>query len=78
MPHPIPAWASVHRSERFAGTPVVRRGARWWFVSPAGTMLASDPSFVGELDRFAADMADANRAVAELRAERKTARKARR
>ncbi|MGG7569189.1 hypothetical protein [Streptomyces sirii] len=66
MPHPAPSWASLSQSERLADAPVVRRAGRWWLVSPAGTMLASDPAFTGELDRFAADMAAANRAVADL------------
>lgn len=43
MPHPAPSWASVRRSERLAGTPVVRRGADWWLVSASGAVLASDP-----------------------------------
>ncbi|MGH4028721.1 hypothetical protein ACQB60_07270 [Actinomycetota bacterium Odt1-20B] len=77
MYHPIPSWASARRSERLAGTPAVRRGAHWWLVSPSGALLASDPAVTGELNRFAADMAAADRAVAELRAERKTVRKAR-
>ncbi|MFH8684227.1 hypothetical protein [Streptomyces lydicus] len=33
-------------------------------------MLASDRAFTGELDRFATDMAAANRAVADLPNER--------
>ncbi|MEV0372583.1 hypothetical protein AB0I10_22580 [Streptomyces sp. NPDC050636] len=78
-----PPWASVRRSQRLADTPAVRRGGHWWLVSPAGTMLASDPAFNTELDCFEADMAAANRAVAELHAERTAAsdpvvRKARR
>ncbi|MFC4607755.1 hypothetical protein ACFO9E_07995 [Streptomyces maoxianensis] len=78
MSHPVPSWASVRRSKRLADTPVVRRGAQWWLVTPTGTMLASDPAFTGELDRFAADMAAADRAVAELQAESDATRKARR
>ncbi|MGY4987515.1 hypothetical protein [Streptomyces nigrescens] len=66
MPHPALSWASLSQSERLADTPVVRRGGRWWLVSPSGAMLASDPAFTGELDRFATDMAAANRAVADL------------
>nr|WP_237536799.1 hypothetical protein [Streptomyces sp. SID5785] len=77
MPHPEPSWASVRRSERLAGTPVVRRGTNWWLVSPAGTLLASDPAFTGELDCLAVDLAAADRAVADLRARRKQARRAR-
>ncbi|GGT26234.1 hypothetical protein [Streptomyces purpureus] len=77
MSHPAPSWASIRRSERLAGTPVVRRGADWWLVSPSGSLLASDPAFTGELDRFAADLAAADRAVAEIRAQGKPSRKAR-
>ncbi|MFE7318257.1 hypothetical protein ACFU7T_34950 [Streptomyces sp. NPDC057555] len=66
MPRSAPSWTSVHRSERLADTPVIRRDGHWWLVSPAGTMLASDHAFTAELDRFAADMAAADRAVAEL------------
>lgn len=77
MSHPAPSWASIRRSERLAGTPVVRRGADWWLVSPSDSLLASDPAFTGELDRFAADLAAADRAVAEIRAQGKPPRKAR-
>ncbi|MFJ6945563.1 hypothetical protein ACISU4_13125 [Streptomyces wuyuanensis] len=77
MSHSAPSWASIRRSERLAGTPVVRRGADWWLVSPSGSLLAADPAFTGELDRFAADLAAADRAVAEIRAQGKPPRKAR-
>ncbi|MFG3112849.1 hypothetical protein ACGF4C_00455 [Streptomyces sp. NPDC048197] len=70
MPHPAPSWASLSQSERLADAPVVRRAGRWWLVSPSGTMLATDPAFTGALDRFATDMAAANRAVADLHNER--------
>ncbi|MGA5631430.1 hypothetical protein [Streptomyces lydicamycinicus] len=70
MPHPAPFWASVHPSERLADTPVVRRAGHWWLVSSSGAVLASDRAFTGELDRFATDMAAANRAVADLHNER--------
>ncbi|WUN41814.1 hypothetical protein OHT20_31605 [Streptomyces caniferus] len=82
MPRSAPSWASVHRSERLADTPAVPRDGHWWLVSPTGTMLASDPAFAAELDGFAADMAAANRAVAQLHTEHTAAsnpvRKARR
>ncbi|MEU3692354.1 hypothetical protein [Streptomyces narbonensis] len=77
MSHPTPSWASVRRSERFAGAPAVRRGADWWLVSPSGSLLAQDPVFTGELDRFAADLAAADRAVAEIRSQSKAAHEAR-
>ncbi|MEU6416021.1 hypothetical protein [Streptomyces spiralis] len=76
MSHPAPSWALARRSERLVGTPVVRRGADWWLVSPSGSVLASDPVFAGDLDRFAADLAAADRAVAGIRAQGKAARKA--
>ncbi|WP_107085145.1 hypothetical protein [Streptomyces maremycinicus] len=78
MSHPVPTWASVRPSERLADTPAVRRGGAWWLVTPTGTISASDPVFTDELDRFAADMAAADRAVAKLRTERTAARKDRR
>lgn len=55
------------RSERLAGSPVVRRGGQWWLVAGSGSVLATDPTFTGELDRFAAAMAAADRAIADLR-----------
>ncbi|WP_411133025.1 hypothetical protein [Streptomyces sp. C10] len=73
MPQSAPSWTSVHRSERLADTPAVQHDGHWWLVSPAGTVLASDPAFNAELDCFAADMAAADRAVAELHAERTAA-----
>ncbi|MFJ8107989.1 hypothetical protein [Streptomyces sp. NPDC096132] len=78
MSHPVPTWASVRPSERIAGTPAVRRGGAWWLVTPTGTMSVLDPVFTGELERFAADMAAADRAVARLRTERTAARKGQR
>ncbi|MGW1611671.1 hypothetical protein ACWCQZ_20010 [Streptomyces sp. NPDC002285] len=74
MSHSVPTWASVRPSERLAGTPAVRRDGRWWLITPAGAMPASDPGLTGELDRFAADMAAADRAVAKLRTERTAVR----
>ncbi|WP_369251116.1 hypothetical protein [Streptomyces sp. R41] len=78
MSHPVPTWASVRPSERLAGTPAVRRDGNWWLITPTDAMPASDPVFTGELDRFAADMAAADRAVAKVRTERAAARKDRR
>ncbi|MFJ8532846.1 hypothetical protein [Streptomyces sp. NPDC093591] len=70
MSHPVPTWTSIRPSARLAGTPAVRHGGHWWLVTPTGTVPASDPVFTGELDRFAADMAAADGAVANLRTER--------
>ncbi|MFD7904403.1 hypothetical protein ACFV4F_35935 [Kitasatospora sp. NPDC059722] len=55
------------RSEPLAGAPVVRRGGQWWLIAGDGSILATDPTFTGELDRFAAAKAASDRAVAELR-----------
>ena len=54
------------RSERLARSPVVRRGDQWWLVTGSGSIRTNDPAFIGELDRFAAAMAGANQAIADL------------
>ncbi|WP_306503102.1 hypothetical protein [Streptomyces sp. YU58] len=54
------------RSERLAQSPVVRRGGQWWLVTGSGSILATDPTFTGELDRFADAMTAADQAVADL------------
>ncbi|MEU9987881.1 hypothetical protein AB0E10_13980 [Streptomyces sp. NPDC048045] len=75
MSLPIPpTWASVRPAERLAGTPAVRRDGHWWLVSPTGSLPASDPAFTSELERFATDLAAADRAVEQLLAERQPAR----
>ncbi|MFE4972862.1 hypothetical protein ACFRAR_12190 [Kitasatospora sp. NPDC056651] len=51
------------------GAPVVRRGGQWWLITSEGSILATDPTFTGELDRFAAAKAAADLAVAQLRAD---------
>ncbi|MFF4520529.1 hypothetical protein [Streptomyces bluensis] len=56
----------LRTSERLADTPAVRRGGHWWLIAPTGSLLASDPAFTDELDQFAADLAAADRAVAEV------------
>ncbi|MGK4579609.1 hypothetical protein [Kitasatospora sp. HPMI-4] len=53
-----------------AGSPVVRRDGQWWLVTGSGAILATDPTFTDELDRFAAAMVAANQTVADLRANR--------
>ncbi|MET8206218.1 hypothetical protein ABZT51_09255 [Streptomyces sp. NPDC005373] len=78
MSHPAPSCASVRRSERLSGTPVVKRGAHWWLVSQSGSLLASDPAFTVELQRFATVLAAADRAVAGIRAQGRAAHKAQR
>ena len=59
--------ASPPRSERLASSPVVRREGQWWLVGSGGSVLATDPAFTSELERFAAALDAANQAVAELR-----------
>lgn len=76
MSHPTPSWASVRRSERLVSAPVVKRGGHWWLVSQSGSLLASDPAFTGELQRFATALTAADLAVAEIRAQHQAARKA--
>ncbi|KND38321.1 hypothetical protein [Streptomyces acidiscabies] len=66
------------RSERLVGTPVIRRGSQWWLVTGSGSILATDPTFTGELDRFASAMAAADQAVAEVRAQQRASRDGRR
>ncbi|MFI0808200.1 hypothetical protein [Streptomyces echinatus] len=46
-------------------------------MSASGSLLASDPAFTGELDRFAADLAAADRAVADIRHQDNAMHKAR-
>lgn len=71
MSHPIPpTWTSVRPAERLAGTPAVRRDGHWWLVSRTGSLPASDSAFATELDRFSADLAAADQAVARLRTKR--------
>lgn len=61
-----PAWATVRSSERLADASAVRRDGRWWLVAPSGAVPADAPVMAGDLDALAADMAAANRAVAQL------------
>ncbi|MFE7834969.1 hypothetical protein ACFU53_02500 [Streptomyces sp. NPDC057474] len=63
-PSPLPA-----HSERLARSPVVRSGGQWWLVTGTGSILATDPTFTGELDRFADALTAADQAVADLRSQ---------
>lgn len=56
------------RPGRLVRSPVVLRDGKWWLVSGAGSILATDPTFTTVLDRFAEAVAAADRAVADLRA----------
>ena len=66
MPSRTPCSSSA-RSERLARSLVVRRDGQWWLVAGSGSIPATDPTFIGELDHFAAAMAAADQAVADLR-----------
>ncbi|MER7702404.1 hypothetical protein ABTX81_05830 [Kitasatospora sp. NPDC097605] len=77
MPERIPSFRPPP-SERLAGSPAVRRGGQWWLVTGTGSILATDPTFTGELDRFAAAMAAADRQVTRIRDERAASLKDRR
>jgi hypothetical protein len=80
MSHPITqSWASATRpAGQLASTPAVRRDGSWWLVCSAGSVHVSDRAFTDELDRFAADLAAADRAVAEIPADQPGAEKERR
>lgn len=56
------------RPGRLERSPVVLRDGQWWLVSGAGSVLAADPVFTSALDSFAEAMADADQAIADLRA----------
>ncbi|MFD3836737.1 hypothetical protein ACFWWC_10810 [Streptomyces sp. NPDC058642] len=66
---PSDSSSRVPRWERLAGSPAVRRGGQWWLVSGVGSIPCTDPTFTGELDRFAATMATADQAIANLRSQ---------
>ncbi|MGW2795986.1 hypothetical protein [Streptomyces sp. NPDC001269] len=66
---PSDSSSRVPRWERPAGSPAVRRGSQWWLVSGVGSIPCTDPTFSGELDRFADAMAAAEQAVADLRSQ---------
>ncbi|MEU8927983.1 hypothetical protein AB0D10_44995 [Kitasatospora sp. NPDC048545] len=70
--------ADRRRSLLLAGAPVVRRDGQWWLITDTGSILATDPVFTGELDRFATAMAAADREVARLRDDQGAAPKKRR
>ncbi|MDX3585605.1 hypothetical protein [Streptomyces europaeiscabiei] len=64
---PSDSSSRVPRWERLAGSPAVRRGTgQWWLVGGVGSIPCTDPTFTGELDRFAAAMAAADQAIAGL------------
>lgn len=47
------------------GVPVVRTDAGWWLTSTAGAIRVTDGELYAELERAAAALAQANRAVAD-------------
>ncbi|MET8412051.1 hypothetical protein ABZV34_28780 [Streptomyces sp. NPDC005195] len=57
------------RAERLARSPAFRRGGQWWLVTGSGSVLATDPTFTGKLNRFAAAMAAADQAIANIRSQ---------
>ncbi|MDF3291890.1 hypothetical protein [Streptomyces silvisoli] len=65
MSEHTPTFSSVHASARLADTPLVKCRSDWWLVTPSGSLRATDPHFIGELDGFAAALALADQAVAE-------------
>ncbi|MGV9312073.1 hypothetical protein ACWDR0_07735 [Streptomyces sp. NPDC003691] len=48
----------------------MRHSGEWWLTAPILSLRVDDPLFAGDLDRFAADLADAQQAVAALRSRR--------
>ncbi|MGW3045417.1 hypothetical protein ACWC9T_36540 [Kitasatospora sp. NPDC001159] len=59
------------RPTPLTAAPVVRRGSQWWLITDDGSILAIDPTFTSELDRFAAAKAAADRAVEQLRVQQR-------
>ncbi|MFI1825374.1 hypothetical protein ACH41E_02815 [Streptomyces sp. NPDC020412] len=62
--------SSSARSGPLGDAPVVRRCGEWWLTTPVLSLRVDDPLFAQDLDRFAADLADAQQAVAVLRSAR--------
>lgn len=58
---PLPPYVS----NRLAGTAAVYRGGRWWLDARSGA-VPSDDALSRALDRHAADLDAANRAVAGM------------
>ncbi|WP_186768092.1 hypothetical protein [Streptomyces qinzhouensis] len=48
----------------------MRRSGEWWLTTPVLSLRVDDPVFAGDLDRYAADLADAQQAIAALRSAR--------
>ncbi|WP_326657792.1 hypothetical protein [Streptomyces sp. NBC_00385] len=65
MSSPNPAFPPA-RARRLMLSPVVRHDGRWWLVSRAGSMLATDPDFTSALNDFSTAVTAADQAVAEL------------
>ncbi|MFE4826756.1 hypothetical protein [Streptomyces sp. NPDC056672] len=65
MSSPTPSFPAPN-SGRLSGFPAARRDDQWWLVSGAGSVLATDPVFTGELNRLATALAAADQAVAYL------------
>ncbi|MGW1279309.1 hypothetical protein ACWD4V_20500 [Streptomyces tsukubensis] len=65
MPSP-----SFDRSGPLGDAPVVRRSGEWWLTTPVLSLRVDDPVFAADLDRYAADLADAQQAITALRSAR--------
>ncbi|AZK96630.1 hypothetical protein B7R87_24255 [Streptomyces tsukubensis] len=61
MPSP-----SSDRSGLLGDAPVVRRSGEWWLTTPVLSLRVDDPVFAADLNRFAADLADAQQAITTL------------
>ncbi|MER6913375.1 hypothetical protein ABT354_17045 [Streptomyces sp. NPDC000594] len=65
MPSP-----SSDRSGPLGDAPVVRRSGKWWLTTPILSLRVDDPVFAADLDRYAADLTDAQQAITTLRSRR--------
>lgn len=66
MSSPNPEFSPV-RARRLMLSPVVLHDGRWWLVSKAGSMLATDPAFTSALNGFSTAATAADQAVVDLR-----------
>ncbi|MGW1281751.1 hypothetical protein ACWD4V_32975 [Streptomyces tsukubensis] len=61
---------SSDRSGPLGDAPVVRRSGEWWLTTPVLSLRVDDPLFAQDLDRYAADLADAQQAIGAFRSAR--------
>lgn len=64
MPFPDRTSPAQHHVAGLAGSPAVHRAERWWLAASSGAVPA-DAQLARALDRHAADLAAADRAVAD-------------